>query len=121
MGMYNLSNWLTELFDDDNGVECSVDLAKYVETEELKLIDIIEKADAINEEFYNGLQFKVDDYLLKKMYERVNGVIEKANFIEIDYNYEVITELQKIDSTLELDDMEGIREQLMFLKLRDTN
>ncbi len=109
-------NWLTVLIDDEQATECAVDVAKFVETEELKLSDIVEKADALNCENWLQLQTKVDEYLIAEMYKSCADLVENADFTEVNNYYYVETELKQYDSDIET--IEQAYEQIMFLRLK---
>jgi len=113
-------DWITALYFDDTEdnqcVDCEVDIKKFVANTKLSIVDLIVNAQAQESDNWFVLQKTIEDFIFGKMYDIAKQYYDlSVNFESIHYNYCAMTEIDKLDSSI--DTIEDLKNNLVFLKL----
>ncbi|MDA0795763.1 MAG: hypothetical protein O3C55_04840 [Proteobacteria bacterium] len=114
-------DWITALYFDDTEdnqcVDCEVDIQKFVAYSKLSIVDLIVNAQAEESDNWFVLQQKIEDFIFGKINDIAKQYYDlSVNFESIHYNYCAMTEIDKLDSSI--DTIEDLKNNLVFLKLR---
>ena len=85
-------DWITALYFDDTEdnqcVDCEVDIKKFVANTKLSIVDLIVNAQAQESDNWFVLQKTIEDFIFGEMYDIAKQYYDlSVNFESIHYNY----------------------------------